>query len=242
MLRKTGPYALFKRLLSILIGIAMTVATAPPMAQAAQGPYREVLRIGRGTVDSFAWRPDSKALAVAGSLGVWIYTTDFQDIRYIPRTQEPSAGKIPVIWQPDGQHIATTGPRHTVEIYDAETGQLVLTYAGHTLPIASLAWSPDGTRIASASIDGTLHVWDTLTGQLISAAKEDKGVVPLAWSPDGKQVAGDGIDRNIQIWDVTTGDPVGRLYYSVNHITQIAWSPDGKLLAGTDEVKLSSFS
>ncbi len=46
------------------------------------------------------------------------------------------------------------------EIWDAESGQEILTLRGHTNDVFSVSWSPDGRRLASGSVDNTLTIWD----------------------------------------------------------------------------------
>jgi WD40 repeat protein len=48
----------------------------------------------------------------------------------------------------------------TVKVWDAQTGQDLLTLQGHTDPVSSVAVSADGQRIISGSWDGTVKVWD----------------------------------------------------------------------------------
>ena len=52
-----------------------------------------------------------------------------------------------------------------MKVWDAGTGQEILTLKGHTGGVNSVAFSPDGQRLASAGCDGTVKVWDAGTGQ-----------------------------------------------------------------------------
>lgn len=47
-----------------------------------------------------------------------------------------------------------------VNIWDAATGQEILTLRGHMDVVTSVAVSADGKHIASGSLDGTVRVWD----------------------------------------------------------------------------------
>ncbi len=48
-----------------------------------------------------------------------------------------------------------------IHVWDAQTGDLLLSYTGHTYSVRSLAWSPDGTRMASGG-GLNVHIWQAL--------------------------------------------------------------------------------
>src|SRR5947209_13837156 len=81
---------------------------------------------------------------------------------------------VAVAWEPDGNRIASSGGDGLVRVWDADTGQTLLTYRGHPWvlkkvnmapTIYAIAWSPEGLRLASAGVGTDIHVWNAATGQ-----------------------------------------------------------------------------
>ncbi|MBV9125780.1 MAG: hypothetical protein JO112_20715 [Planctomycetes bacterium] len=50
-------------------------------------------------------------------------------------------------------------------LWDAASGWLKATLAGHAQGIRALAWSPDGKTLATASSDRTVRLWDLPAGK-----------------------------------------------------------------------------
>ena len=74
-------------------------------------------------------------------------------------------GVSSVAFSPDGKRIASGSKDKTVKVWDAETGQEVLTLKGHPNWVTSVAFSPDGKRIVSGCPANTVKVWDAETGK-----------------------------------------------------------------------------
>ena len=119
----------------------------------------------------------------------------------------PSAG---VAFSPDGKRLATASGRWLggarwdgvpgdVKVWDAQTGQELLSLKGFAGPYPSLAFSPDGKRLASSqrpsnSLDrgdfDEIKVWDAQTGQeLLTLKGHIAAIQSVVFSPDGKRLA-----------------------------------------------------
>ena len=70
-------------------------------------------------------------------------------------------------WSPDGRRLASGSSDQTVKVWDAASGQCLLTLPGHQGWVQACAWSPDGRRLASGSDDNTMKVWDAASGQCL---------------------------------------------------------------------------
>lgn len=68
-------------------------------------------------------------------------------------------------WSPDGKRLATGSRDGTAELWDAASGQELLTLKRHSNFVISIAWSPDGKRLATGSWDNTAKLWDAVSGR-----------------------------------------------------------------------------
>ena len=65
----------------------------------------------------------------------------------------------------DGTRIVSGSGDSTVKVWDAGSGEEILTLRGHAGPVTSVAFSADGVWIASGSFDNTVKVWNAVTGR-----------------------------------------------------------------------------
>ncbi|KAI0028757.1 WD40-repeat-containing domain protein, partial [Vararia minispora EC-137] len=158
--------------------------------------------------------------------------------RHWSRTQTPIHGHsnhvYSVSFSPDGEHILSASPDHTICVWDIKTG----TAAGEAIscpsPMWAAAYSPDGTRIASASFDGVIRVWDANTRQSPSKSfrGHSGGITCIAYSPDGSRLASCSDDSTVRIWDAETGYVYLRsLSGHSSRVTFVAFSPHGRYIA-----------
>jgi WD40 repeat protein len=106
-----------------------------------------------------------------------------------------------VAFSPDGSEIISGNGDGTLKLWDASTGELTLTFTGHTRSVHAVAFSPDGSRIVSSSQDQTVKLWDAGTGDEILTLEGQSGdSSDLAFSPDGSRIVSGG-DDGIKLWE-----------------------------------------
>jgi WD40 repeat protein len=124
----------------------------------------------------------------------------------------------------DGQNRQLPGE---VKVWDAGTGKSLLSLAGHSLPVTSVAISPDAKRIVSAGQDGMVKVHDAATGEEILSLTGST-VTSVAISPDGRFIASGGADQTVKLQDAATGQTLQTLKGHGSVVNCVAFDPDGK--------------
>lgn len=197
----------------------------------ASGELVRSLAGQRANSTVFAWSPDGRALAAAGS--------DF-----VIRLWDPVGGKsldtftghkdriYHLAWSPNGKRLASASADRTVQVWDIERGKLFSTFT-HKVPAYHATWSPDGTTLATrAGEEPVVRFWRggseepalTLTGH-------KGGVTNMAWAPDGSTFATSSYDLTCRIWNPSDGSVLRILEGHGNYPQHVAYSPNGKKLA-----------
>ncbi len=137
-------------------------------------------------------------------------------------------------FSPDGTWVATGGEDRLVRLWEAGTGRLLRTFAGHRSPVRQVRFAPDGGRLASAE-PGELRVWDTQAdAKAWTLRGHREPVKSLDLSPNRGILASAGDD--LRLWDARTGRPLGVMVQSTGEIDRVplvSFSPDGNRLVFT---------
>ena len=167
-------------------------------------PQGAIARLGKGKINEIKYSPDSNTIAVASSIGIWLYNAHTGAELVLMRGHTHNV--YCVAFSPDGQTLASGSSDNTIRLWDTKTRRRKATFAGHTRRVRAVAFSPDGNTLASTSEDDTVRLWNlrtrrfkrTLTGHT------DTGRT-VAFSPDGKVLASGSADSTILLWDTHTG-------------------------------------
>jgi len=158
---------------------------------------------------------------------------------------------LSAVFSPDGKQMLTASDDHTARVWDAASGKLLYTLAGHAGALNEAVYSADGAWIATASDDGSARIWDARNGQSVATLPGHKGaVISVAFSPDGRRVVTKSQDHTVRVWNREdarflfsfTGYPADPNETYANDKVGLhndpAFSPDGNLIvtAGYDNM------
>ena len=244
---------------TLILLSSLTLSTSAPVSVAQLQDYSKlnlpdgaIVRMGKGSVSyddrGIAFSPDGSRLAVATSIGIWLYDVEtFDEIALLTgHTEEATA----VAFSPDGTKLASVAggywPR-ILKLWTVETRQSLTIFQVEKGYADSVAFSPDNTKLAWAG-----RLWDVETRQPFDIFQDNK-LSNFTFSPDGKILAGTGIKTFprtsvndvtmyagvVKLYDITTGQVLNtfiatrrtKLREPRERVTSIAFSPDSTKIA-----------
>ncbi len=131
---------------------------------------------------------------------------------------------------PDGRFLAIASRRTAVEVLNALTGEVVVSWPiADQVPI-SLNFSADGAKLAAGFHD-QVKIYDIASGAA-AAVYEHPGVsfVKVALSNDGRYLAAASLSHRIWRWDTRTEEQLPQIRCD-DSVRDMAFAPQGRQLA-----------
>ena len=190
-------------------------------------------RLGKGWVRDIEFSPYGTQLAVATTIGIWIY--DVQTGTEQSLLLGIMGGANAVSYSPGGSILAAAHRDQTVRLWDINNvNNLPVTFTGHTSEIHTVTFSPDGNMLASGSADKTIRLWQPHTSiennQLIAILPYRDTINTVDFSPGNRMIAGGSEDGTIQIWDAGTGDRIYEFEGHTDSVWAVDFSPNSQIL------------
>ena len=196
-------------------------------------PEGAIARFGKGYINDVKYSPDGTRLAVATSIGVWLYDTS-TDAELNLLSEVPDYVEA-IAFSPDGSTLASSGysPNHIIRLWNIDTGELRGTFDGYE-EILALAFSPDGTVLASSGggPDYPIRLWNVVNRRFQDTLfGHTSWTFALSFSADGKTLVSGSEDNTIRLWDIQTGELKCLLDEHRDDVNSVVFSPDGRTLA-----------
>lgn len=148
----------------VVVGLIFVLLAAQrPITPQSAVQLVEVARLGDGVAWASSVSPEGARLAVASSLGVWLY-----DLRRA--TQQGSllggqGGAAALAFRADGRELASGGIDGSIVRWEVETGAPIRRYESHLYAVRFVSYAPDGALMLSQDTSGVTRIWQTESGR-----------------------------------------------------------------------------
>jgi WD40 repeat protein len=212
--------------------------TSPSLTVWDVGTGKRVTDLRAGDpVESVAFAPDGKTLAVGESKAVRLWDTGTWRVRGELAGPNHRVGRV-LAFSPDGTTVATVDEAK-VRFWDAATGKQRATLE-HSYEVGSVLFAPDGRTLAT-SWAGSLPDGNPDRAHSVPPRGVQRGVQPR-WPGPPHPSWGTSAERwegVVTLWDPATGQERATVRASPGELTAAVFSPDGRRLVTVGGVTLS---
>lgn len=192
----------------------------------------QIAQWGKGTAEQVAYAPDGSLLAVASSLGIYLYDAQTgTEINFIPTDVWIES----VVFSPDSTMLAA-GATNIIQLLRVSDGALLWTQKiVFIVGPQTMAFSPDGATLATAGHRShVIALWKVSDGTRLDSLLNPGGDANVvAFSPDGATLAAGSDKGTIYLWRVSDETLLHTLALG-RWVTTVAFTSDGATLAAGD--------
>ena len=150
--------------LFIVVTIYLPTIFAEDYTQLAL-PKGAKARLGKGTIIDMRLSPDNTRLAIASSIGVWLYDVNTGAENVLLTKTTDLVGLL--AFSPDGTMLAYSSGEKKCYIWDVESKKLLTTFNINESSFKSLKILADGKTLVSRDWKNTFSFWNLTTGELL---------------------------------------------------------------------------
>ena len=209
-------------------GNQITVANANQLTQ--------VMRLGRGKPNDVAFSPDGSLIAVASSVGVWLYSANTLNTATEPPLLVGNDPVDAVTFTADGKMVIAA-EEGTIRFWDIASQ----TENGAAVDIGSstyfVAVSPDGSLVATNGSEwNTIDLIDIASRSVKATLSGHTSTIKdAAFSADGSQLVSGADDNSVRLWNVADGSEAATLSGHTSYVTSVNFSADSSVIVSSSQ-------
>ncbi len=135
-------------------------------------------RLGKGVISNIQLSPDNTRLAITSSIGIWLYDVSTR-AKTTPLVRYDKHTVSQMVFSPDSKTLAMSTHDKTLQLWNANTGENLLTFSTSGGPFISLKFSADGKTLVSQNWNGTVWFWDLTTGKQLNTLRPKRPKIRL---------------------------------------------------------------
>ncbi len=196
-----------------------------------------------GSKSSLSWNSSDSQYAAIDSASRVVEIRDATNGQLLNTNSFTRENVSSVDWSPDGKKLLTGDWDGTITIWDADTGENILSLDnqhsdGYSGAVYHVVWSPDGSRFATNGVDNAIRIWNTDDGQSVLTIQLSAMTTNMSWESNTCLVTSDSRNK-VHIWNTDTGLQLAEIQYS-GSLLALSSSPDGRQIVygGTDGLYL----
>ena len=127
-------------------------------------------RLGKGVITDIYLSPDGTRLAIASSIGVWLYDSSTR-VQTAPLIRYDQQTTSQMAFSPDSKTLAMSAYDKTIRLWNTDTGDNLLMFKTPNGPFISLKFSDGDKTLISQNRNGTVWFWDITTGKQLNTLR-----------------------------------------------------------------------